>query len=132
MLFYLSPVFTMAPQKILLVEDEDLIRLLLTEALTDEGFLIISAATGEEAVVLISNGEDFDVLFTDIQLPGTVDGLDIARFAREKYPSVPVVFTTGQPDRMSGWHIGANDIFIPKPYRPAEISRAVRQVLGLS
>ncbi len=121
----------MSTPKILLVEDEDLIRLLLSEALSDDGFLIVSAATGEEALSLISDGERFDVLFTDIQLPGSVDGLDIARFAREHYPIVPVVFTTGQPDRMSGWVIGPHDIFIPKPYRPAEIARAVRQVLGM-
>ena len=121
----------MDPHRILLVEDEDLIRLLLSEALTDDGFLVVSAATGEEALEYIQSAQRFDVLFTDIQLPGSIDGLDIARKARMRYPHLPIVFTTGQPDRMSGWTIGPHDIFVPKPYRPGEICRAVRKMLNL-
>ncbi len=121
----------MLAHKILLVEDEDLIRLLLSEALVGDGFIVNSAATGEEALDLIARDVAFDVLFTDIQLPGRIDGLDVAREVRERFPEIPIVFTTGQPDRMSDWVIGPIDVFIPKPYRPAEICRTLRRILNL-
>jgi DNA-binding response OmpR family regulator len=119
-------------RNILLVEDEDLIRLLLSEALADDGFQVLVASTGEEAVGLLECSERVDVLFTDIQLPGSLDGLDVAREARARYPNIPIVFTTGQPDRMSGWTIGPHDVFIPKPYRPSEMCRTLRSVLGMA
>lgn len=117
-------------RKILLVEDEDLIRILLSEALADEGFQVIDVATGEEAVDLLQQDERFDLLLTDIQLPGQTDGLDIARAARARDPALPIVFTTGQPDRMDAWRTGPGDVFIAKPYRPSDICLVIHRILG--
>lgn len=116
--------------RILLVEDEDLIRLILSEAMTDSGFEVVEAATGEAAMARLRRGESFDLLLTDIQLPGHLDGLDIARAARSCMPLMPIIFTTGQPDRMDPWMAGSIDTFIPKPYRPSEICAAVRRLTG--
>jgi DNA-binding response OmpR family regulator len=114
--------------KILLVEDEDLIRMLLCEAMMDLGITPTVADSGEAALEIIQNTRPFDLLVTDIQLPGAIDGLDIARVARKKAPSMPIIFTTGQPDRMATWKTGTDDIFIPKPYRPSDIIAAIRQL----
>ena len=119
----------MASSIILLVEDEELIRLLLTEALTDEGFTVIAAADGYEARNYVQKPERFDLLFTDIQLPGDIDGLDIARLVRARHPQMPIIFTTGQPDRMQGWTIGPLDHFVAKPYRPFAITALIRELL---
>ncbi len=119
----------MNPSKILLVEDEELIRLLLTEALTDEGFAVISAADGAQARDVINSSEHFDLLFTDIQLPGDLDGLDIARLMRDRFPSVPIIFTTGQPDRMQGWTVGPQDHFVAKPYRPFAVTALIHKLV---
>lgn len=118
--------------KILLVEDEDLIRMLLSEAIEDEGFEVISASNGDEAMMCLKDGSSFDLLLTDIQLPGILDGLDIAHAARTRTPGLPIIFTTGQPDRMKRWHAGAAETFIPKPYRPSEICAAIRQLISNS
>ena len=120
----------MNPPRILLVEDEELIRLLLTEALTEEGFVIVSAADGYQARDVINGSEHLDLLFTDIQLPGDLDGLDIARMLRERYPLIPIIFTTGQPDRMAGWTVGPRDHFVAKPYRPFAIIALIHKLLG--
>lgn len=115
-------------RKILLVEDEDLIRTLLSEAMADDGFDVVSAATSAEALDFLAGGHAFDLLLTDIQLPGTIDGLDIARAARMRTPLLPIIFTTGQPDRMARWSSGAGETFIPKPYRPSDICAAARRL----
>ncbi len=120
----------MISQKILLVEDEDLIRVLLSEALADEGFQVTDVSTGEAAVELIERGDHFDLLLTDIQLPGPVDGLEIAREVRLRNPTVPILFTTGQPDRMDAWRTGPGDVFIAKPYRPSDICSVIHRILG--
>lgn len=117
--------------KILLVEDEDLIRLLLSEAMSDFGMNPVLAASGEEALDILGVNDPFHLLITDIQLPGPVDGLDIARAARSGAPGIPIIFTTGQPDRMAQWKSGAADLFIPKPYRPSDIIAAIRKLTEL-
>lgn len=104
--------------------------MLLGEAMSDIGINTALAASGEAAIEMIENTGPFDLLITDIQLPGAVDGLDIARIARQHVPSMPIIFTTGQPDRMATWKSGVGDIFIPKPYRPSDIISAVRQLTG--
>lgn len=115
--------------KILLVEDEELIRKLLSEAIEDEGFEVVSACDGDEAMLCLNDGGCFDLLLTDIQMPGILDGLDIARAARARTPGLPIIFTTGQPDRMSRWHTGSAEAFFPKPYRPSEIFEAIRHLI---
>lgn len=114
--------------EILLVEDEDLIRTLLGEAMADLGMNASLAASGEAAIEILHGTASFDLLVTDIQLPGAVDGLDIARAARTRTPAIPIIFTTGQPDRMAKWKSGTADIFIPKPYRPSDIINAIRRL----
>lgn len=120
----------MSRHKILLVEDEDLIRLLLSEAIEEEGYEVVSASNGDEALACLNDGRCFDLLLTDIQLPGILDGLDIARAARAQSPGLPIIFTTGQPDRMKRWKAGAAEAFIPKPYRPSEICSAIHDLIS--
>jgi CheY-like chemotaxis protein len=116
--------------KILIVEDEDLIRSLLSEAMEDEGFVVVGTATADEALLRLQSGETFDLLMTDIQLPGKLDGLDLAHAMRRSIPDLPIIFTTGQPDRMLPWQPGVADLFIPKPYRPSDMRAAARRLIG--
>jgi CheY-like chemotaxis protein len=110
--------------KILLVEDEGLIRLLLSEVMADNGFEVVEVATGEEAMAWLGGGESFDLLLTDIQLPGSMDGLDIARAVRARNASLPIIFTTGQPDRMGAWRAGRTICSFPNPIaRPISVRR---------
>lgn len=85
----------MASARVLLVEDEGLIRLVAAEALQDEGFEVVEAWNGDEAVRLLSSVDRFDVLFTDVRMPGMLDGVDVAIHARGRHPTIHVLVASG-------------------------------------
>ena len=116
--------------RVLIVEDEFLIRLTLAEVLSDEGYTVIEAETADEAVKLLQAGPPIDVLLTDIQLPGQLDGKALVRHVRETQPDLPVIFMTGRPDIMDGRSPDSKEIYVAKPYLPSEICAAVRRMLG--
>ncbi len=121
----------MAATRVLLVEDEFLIRLTLAESLVAAGFEVAEAESGDEAVRLIVGPDGFDVLVTDIQMPGDIDGVALARKLHETEPSIPVVYMTGQPEALNAAQpLGPCEAFIRKPYAPAEVLALVRQVLA--
>ncbi len=119
------------PARIMIVEDEFLIRLTLSEVLSDEGYEVIEAESGDEAIRLLQGGR-IDVLLTDIQLPGSLDGRALVRQARATRPDLPVIFMTGRPEAMGRDAAGALDAFISKPYLPSDICTAVKQMLTRS
>jgi CheY-like chemotaxis protein len=116
--------------RVLIVEDEFLIRLTLAEVLSDEGYTVIEAETADEAVKLLQAGPPIDVLLTDIQLPGQLDGKALVRHVRETQPDLPVIFMTGRPDTMDGRSPDSKEVYVAKPYLPSEICAAVRRMLG--
>ncbi len=120
----------MAGARVLIVEDEFLIRLTLAEALSAAGFDVAEAADGEEAVRLLGENHAYDLLVTDIQLPGRFDGAAVARYARERVPDMAVVFATGRPDSLRALGtLGKRDALVQKPYGPKELLGVIRRVL---
>ena len=120
----------MPPARILLVEDEFLIRLILSEALTDAGYDVSEAETGDEAVEMIEGEHKFDVLVTDIQMPGATDGIALAEILRARHPGIPVVYMTGRPDAMlKAGRLDEREAFIRKPYGPAEVILIIQRLL---
>ena len=117
----------MTVRKILIVEDEFLIRLTLSEALTDDGFEVVEAATGAEALGAMS--ADVAVLVADMQLPGGMNGAEVARRARLVKPDLPVIYMTGRPDSAAA-AATPRDAFIAKPYLPSDVCATVRRMLG--
>ena len=113
----------MATARVLLVEDEGLIRLVAAEVLLDKGFEVVEAWDGDEAVRLLSGPDTFDVLFTDIRMPGLLDGVDVAMYARGRYPTIPVLVVSGYAPhlmaRLSMLEPPAH--FMNKPYVLAEV-----------
>jgi CheY-like chemotaxis protein len=118
----------MTTPRILLVEDEFLIRLTLTEALSDDGFDVIEAGSGDEALAMIGASERLDLLLTDIQLPGRTNGRALARAAREHAPDLPVIFMSGRPDDEGPCAEAARELYINKPYLPSDVCAAVRRL----
>ena len=114
--------------RILIVEDEFLIRITLSEALSDAGFEVEEAASGDEALTLIDATPGIALLLTDVQLPGSLDGLALARTARERAPDLPVIFMSGRPDCMTAADLSERDMVVPKPYRLADICAAARRL----
>lgn len=97
---------------VLVVEDEPLLRLDVTLALVDAGFSVIEVPTAEDAVELLESRNSISLVFTDIELPGAMSGLDLAKMMHERWPDVPVMVTSG---RIAVQGEDAEH-FIPKPY----------------
>ena len=111
---------------ILIVEDEDLVREVAQAEFADAGYRVIEAATGEAAIAHLGL-DAVDVLFTDIRLPGAVDGWTVARRARELHPTVAVIYASGFPGDAIDIVPAAR--FVRKPYRPTaivDLARAMR------
>ncbi len=118
------------PLRVLIVEDEFLIRLTLSEVLADEGYIVLEAESGDEAIAILSDTPDIAVLLTDIQLPGTLDGRALVQHARQTRPDLPVIFMTGRPDAIPANQAGGREMFVAKPYLPSEICLAVKRMLA--
>ncbi len=89
---------------------------------------MLEAATAEEAIALLDGGAHVDLVFSDIQMPGALDGVALRRFVRERFPSLPVILTSGQmkpPQEV----LGEDTIFVPKPYMPGELLRIVERAI---
>ena len=119
----------MSGTRILIVEDEFLIRLTLSEALADEGFDVVEAESGDAALQLVEADPAIRLMLTDMQLPGSLDGAQLAGRARDCNPELPIIFVTGRQEA-TGALLTGRDLFIAKPYLPSEVCAAVRRLLA--
>jgi CheY-like chemotaxis protein len=113
---------------VLIVEDEILIRMLLSEALRQEGYAVIEAANADEAFTVLHATPNPDVLVTDVRMPGAVDGFELAAFVRRTRPELKVIITSGNAG--PGGALGLADAFLPKPYELGAIVSRIRTLTG--
>jgi CheY-like chemotaxis protein len=113
--------------RILVVEDEPLIRDFIVQTLREEGYDVIPAADGEEALAWCRR-RAADVLVTDIQLPGEIDGWQIAERCREHNPRLPVIYATGFSPVAARPVPGSR--CLRKPYQPQDIVKAIEDLTG--
>ncbi len=114
---------------IMVVEDEDDVRDLVSASLRDHGFSVLAVPNAEVALQILKEQVKFDLLFTDIVMPGTLNGFELADRAKELQPDLKVLYATGfanLPERAAGALHGR---LIRKPYRPAEIASEVQDTL---
>ena len=114
------------PRRVLVVEDEFLIRMTLAEALGEEGFEVVEADSADAALPILQSDPGIHLLLTDIQLPGILNGRTLAEKAREHLPSLPIIFMTGRPDPTDAET--PLDVFISKPYTLSDICNAARRL----
>ena len=88
-------VLTEPGPRVLVVEDELLLRMLVSDYLRDAGFAVVEALNGDEAIAILEAGAAIDLVFTDVRMPGSADGLEVLSFVRRTRPSIPVVVTSG-------------------------------------
>ncbi len=117
---------------ILVVEDDQLIQSVVEESLTDGGFDIVMASSGENAVELLDASEGkYRALVTDINLGRDgIDGWDVARHAREIDPAFPVIYMSGKDAADWASKGVPNSIMLAKPFAPAQLVTAVSQLLN--
>ncbi len=119
----------MTVARLLLVEDEFLIRMTLSEALTDAGFEVLEAEDADQALELLASDSTIRLLLTDIQLPGSCNGQVLVERARQTRPALPVIFMSGRLNTSTAGQVG-RDRYIAKPYLPSEICSAAHEMIA--
>lgn len=119
---------TSSPAVVLIVEDEPFVRLEAIETLTAAGFTVIDAANADEAIKILEARRDIRVVVTDVQMPGSMDGLKLAATIRDRWPPIALIVTSGQtPVRLED--LPERGRFLPKPYHRAHLVELIRAAL---
>jgi CheY-like chemotaxis protein len=114
-------------QVVLIVEDEALVRMTAVDMIEQAGFEILEASNGDEAILLLEARRDITVLFTDIEMPGSMDGLRLAQAVRGRWPPIKIIATSGRCVVRDG-DLPSGGLFLPKPYSSTQISSALREL----
>ena len=113
---------------ILVVEDEVLVRMLIAGDLRNAGYTVIEASTAREALELLRQmGKDVRLIFSDVRMPGTMDGTAMARSVRSEFPAIKIMLTSGN---LTGLEGAKHDGFFLKPYDSAKIIKHITALLN--
>ncbi|WP_447752135.1 response regulator [Sphingopyxis fribergensis] len=113
---------------VLVVEDDPLVLLSAVDIIEEAGYRALQASDADEAIAILEANPDIHIVFTDIEMPGSMDGVKLAAFIRDRWPPVEIIITSGRvpaddvtlPDR---------GVFLQKPYRPQELTEQVGRLL---
>ena len=111
---------------ILIVEDEALVRLYAVDTVTAAGFDVVEAASADEAIRILESRSDIRAVFTDIQMPGLMDGLKLAQAVRDRWPPIKIIVTSGR-ELVTEGDLPEGGRFFAKPYDATEICKALRE-----
>jgi CheY-like chemotaxis protein len=114
---------------VLVVEDEVMIREVVKDELEDAGYTVIVAAHADAAIAILEVRHDIHLVFTDIDMPGSMDGLKLAACVRDRWPPVHIIITTGKSRPAT---VPVNALFIPKPYVGRNVVAAMRTFENMS
>ena len=118
-----------APAVVLVVEDEMLLRMRAVDMVEDAGFTSVEAVNADEAVAILESRSDIALLLTDIQMPGSMDGLKLAHAVHERWPPIRIILVSGQL-RLASIDIPADSRFFGKPLEAKEIIAEMQDMIG--
>ena len=118
------------PAVVLVVEDEALLRLLVVDILEEAGFQVIEACTADDAVILLVQRSDIRVVFTDVNMPGHLDGFELARHVQDHHCGVGVIIGSGKC-RPNPEDLPPDTIFLAKPYSTSTLVHQVKRMAPL-
>jgi CheY-like chemotaxis protein len=110
---------------VLVVEDEPVIRMSLVLYLGDEGFDVFEAGSADEAIGILEAQPKIQAVFTDVDMPGSMDGLKLAAAVRDRWPPIKIIVTSGYK-RPGLSELPERSFFLPKPYQFASVARSLR------
>ncbi|HUS24937.1 MAG TPA: PAS domain S-box protein [Candidatus Binatia bacterium] len=116
-------------ERVLLVENEVALLDVVEQWLRDLGYQVVATDSGERAAEILKGDEDFELLFTDVVMPGPLDGVDLARLSRQVRPHLAVVVTSGFSERYEEHRRSLDAAFLQKPYSKSELALALRRAL---
>lgn len=111
---------------VLVVEDEALLRMDAVDFIEDAGFEVIEAGHADDAIAILNTRRDIAVVFTDIEMPGSMDGIKLAHAVRDRWPPITIVVASGRVVPNAG-ELPERVRYIKKPYRPADVIAALRE-----
>jgi CheY-like chemotaxis protein len=112
---------------VLVVEDDYLLRMNAADIIADAGFEVVEAANADEAIIILESRSDIAVVFTDIQMPGSMDGLKLARAVRGRWPPIKIVTTSGQCV-VEDADLPQGGRFLRKPYSAVQVSGLLHEL----
>jgi two-component system, response regulator PdtaR len=114
---------------VLVVEDDFLLRMDAVDIVRSAGFDAVEAGNADEAIAILEARPNIHVVFTDIQMPGSMDGLKLAKFVKDRWPPIRIMTTSGRV-RIDGGDLPRGGRFIPKPYSPAQVIGTLRELMA--
>jgi CheY-like chemotaxis protein len=117
------------PAVVLVVEDEMLLRMRAVDMVEDAGFTSVEAVDADEAVAILESRSDIALLFTDIQMPGSMDGLKLAHAVHKRWPPIKIILVSGQL-KLANIDIPADSRFFGKPLEAREMIAEMQSMIG--
>lgn len=117
------------PSVILVVEDELILRMMAVDLFEEAGYATVEAHNADDAIALLQRRMDIRVVFTDVQMPGSMDGIKLAALVRNKWPLIELIMTSGRYVR--DIDIPERGVFLPKPYDPETLLLTTRQLSSI-
>ena len=114
---------------VLVVEDEILLRMAAAGALREQGFMVAEAANADEALAILQSDINVDIVFSDVNMPGSIDGVCLAGIIRAEYPEIRVVVTSGHLQNPS--MVGQLTGFVPKPYNLLTLAAQIESLCNV-
>lgn len=115
-----------AETAILIVDDEPIIRFDLVDFFEDAGFRVFDAESADQAIVIMSVNSAIRIVLTDIQMPGSMDGVKLAHYIRDRYPPTLLIVASGIV-KPTPQELPTNTMFVSKPYNPRQVLAAIQR-----
>src|SRR4051812_1009666 len=125
----MSSASTSPPTNVLVVEDEMVLRMRAVDIVEDAGFTAVEAVNAEEALSILESRSDISLLFSDIQMPGSMDGLKLAHAVHNRWPSIKIILVSGQV-QLSNTDTPADSRFFGKPLEAKQMIAELQQMVG--
>ena len=114
---------------VLVVEDDPLLRMHAVEVVEEAGFVALQSSNADEAIILLESRPDISLLFTDINMPGSMDGMKLAHAVRDRWPPIKILVVSGEV-RPHEDELPSNCCFVRKPYRSEAVVEELRSMVG--
>jgi len=112
----------------LVVEDEPLMLIDAVDLVTEAGFEAIGAKNADEAIRILESRDDIRIVFTDVNMPGSMDGIKLAHAVRHRWPPIEIIVTSGLTLANVQELLPERGVFFPKPYTPAQVASALHRL----
>ena len=116
-------------QVVLIVEDEPMLLIAASDVVEEAGFAVEIAVDADEAVRILESRSDIRIVFTDIDMPGSLDGMKLAACIRDRWPPIDILITSGQKMPALA-DLPARAMFLPKPYRSGDLQRILSEMMA--